>query len=370
MSRSMNVPESRFDQWPRHKRAALIAGVIAGMAIGGLIMAEGAVRLRALWKHGSGAFKIEDTFRSDPQTGLRLPIPGVHSGRITINSLGFRGPEISVAKPPHGMRIAFLGGSTTYCAEVSSDAATWPQLVTEQVRRAHPELLVDYINAGVPGYTLNDSKRRFELQVAPLAPDLVVIYHATNDLSRNSRDIALSQGVLKEWGDHSLSRLAEWSMLVYLVEKNLNIIMQKAQADEPTGKIKLDLTSLARPFEEDLRALVTAVKRSGARVALATFSTRLRRDQSPEVRTAAAAGARYYMPFITPDDLLEAYESYNDVIRSVAATEAVQLLDVAAAIPADATHFVDSVHFTDAGAARMAEAVWRELVIDGAAPRR
>jgi lysophospholipase L1-like esterase len=208
---------------------------------------------------------------------------------------------------------------------------------------------------------MRESLRRYEREVAAVDPDLVVIYHATNDLSRNSREVAQAQGVLDDWGDRGLSRLSDWSMLAYLVEKNLRILLQQKRAADPRGKIKLDKDALARPFEDDLRALVRTVQDSGAKVALATFSIRLRAAQTPEKRIEAAAGARYYMPFMTPDDLLASYAAYNDVIRNVAADERALLLDVANAIPADSSHFADSVHLTDAGAEAMADAILRAL---------
>ena len=56
-------------------------------------------------------------------------------------------------KPPGTYRIAFLGGSTTYCAEVSGDDKTWPYLVVEALKAGYPDRRFDYVNVGVPGYT-------------------------------------------------------------------------------------------------------------------------------------------------------------------------------------------------------------------------
>src|SRR5688572_16962221 len=47
-------------------------------------------------------------------------------GNLHINSHGFRGPEISVAKPPGTIRIITVGASTTFDACISNDAETWP----------------------------------------------------------------------------------------------------------------------------------------------------------------------------------------------------------------------------------------------------
>ena len=114
---------------------------------------------------------------------------------IEINSLGFRGPEIAVPKPAGVLRIAFLGASTTFCAEVCSDRAAWPHLVIENLKTVSPGQSFDYINAGVPGYLASTSMQNLVHRVAPLEPDIIVIYHATNDLAAETRKLAIEQGL-------------------------------------------------------------------------------------------------------------------------------------------------------------------------------
>ena len=301
--------------------------------------------------------RIEDSYQFDEEIQLRLPNPGFRNSRITINSLGFRGSEIPREKPSGTYRIAFLGGSTTYSTEVSSDRMTWPHLVLEALGEAHPACSLDHINAGVPGFTTRDSLKRFQFEVAALAPDLVFIYHATNDLSRNSRDAAEAQGLASVALEANLSWLSEWSMLVYLVEKNLRILAVQQAAQDDSNKLKLDSDALAGAFRANLVALVRAAKESGAKVALVTFSVRLRADQTPEEQNAAAVTSLYYMPYMTPAGLIEGFAAYNEVIRQVAQQEATILVEAAEAIPGDARHFVDSVHFSDQGSSKMAAVV-------------
>ena len=121
-------------------------------------------------------------------------------------------------------RVAFLGGSTTFCAEVSGDDKTWPYLVVNALKSAYPDRSFDYINAGVPGYTSETSRKRYEAEVVALRPDLVVIYHATNDLISISRGIAKNRGLDSDVLEGNLTWLSDWSMLSYLVEKNLRIL--------------------------------------------------------------------------------------------------------------------------------------------------
>ena len=354
-------PSNRFEGVSRARRWAFIGTASLALFLVLFALAEGAVRIRAWLKHGQADIRIEDLYHYDESIGLRVPTPGYTSPRLTINSLGFRSPEIAKAKPPETYRIAFLGGSTTFCAEVSSDEQTWPHLVVEALKAAHPSRSFDYLNAGVPGYTTRESRKRFEAEVSQLDADLVVIYHATNDLSANSRKVARSQGLASEAGDKDLLWLSRWSMLSYLVEKNLKVLSLQVSADEQTSKLDADPADLAAPFEEDLRSLVQTVKASGAQVALASFSTRLRHTQSQEQRKASAITALYYMPYMTPDSLLDAFDAYNLTIRKLAQEEGAIFIDLAGAVPADAQHFTDSAHFSDQGARTVADVVTAEL---------
>jgi lysophospholipase L1-like esterase len=92
-------------------------------------------------------------------------------------------------------------------------------------------------------------------------------------------------------------------------------------------------------------------------VAVATFSARLRAEQTEEEQLRAAASALYYMPFMTPRGLIGAYARYNPIIREVAQATGALLIEGEFDIPGDALHFADSVHFTDAGSRAMATRV-------------
>ena len=150
---------SRFERLPPWQRTVALVLTVLAIGIVLLLAAEAAVRVRERIKFGY-LWGIEDTYKLDPVSGLRIPIPNSHFGPIAINSFGFRSPEITREKPLGRLRIAFLGGSVTYCAEDSSNQATWPYLVWKALHRRWPSLDLDFINAGVPGYT-SDTLRRF-----------------------------------------------------------------------------------------------------------------------------------------------------------------------------------------------------------------
>jgi lysophospholipase L1-like esterase len=340
-------------------------GAFTVAVIGMLLLgAEGVMRLRAAQKYGSTE-TVEDLYAIDPIRGLRVPIPGRHfGGRLTVNRLGFRGPEIAVPKPADTIRIAFLGASTTWCAEVSSDDKAWPALVVEKLRLRFPTTKLDFINGGVPGYTVTSSLKNLDSRVAQLQPDIVVIYHATNDMSAELRALAKAQGIIRDTRVAERSWVARYSLLWDLTEKNLRIARARQALQDETSRLSFDAMRLGEQFRHDLTALITASKARANRVAIATFSVQLRSWQDAEQKTRASTSALYYMPFMSPESLISAYRRYNDIIREVATETGVLLIEGEDAIPGDTEHFNDTVHFKDAGSERMAERVSQALAVD------
>lgn len=330
-----------------------------------LAAAEGVVRARQWSRHGT-ASSFDSLYRVDPSIGLRVLVPGAKVGRISINSLGFRGPEIESAKPLGRIRVAFLGASTTFCAEVSSNDAVWPQIAIQRLRERFPGADFDFVNGAVPGYTVESSLKNLRHRIAPLRPDLVVVYHATNDLSVEARQLAEKQGLAAPRSRHEPSWLARNSRLWELVEKNLSVMAAKQGAESSAGRVVLDEATLGSDFRRRLSELVDEAGQDGRRVAVATFSARLRAEQSPEEKKQAAVSALVYMPHMSLDGLITGYARYNDAIRAVAREKGALLIGGEHTIPGDGVHFSDSVHFTDTGARLMAARVADALAADPA----
>jgi lysophospholipase L1-like esterase len=321
-------------------------------------LAEGASRIRH-WTRQGVFWGTDQTYTTDPKSNLRTPIPNGTFGPVHINSHGFRSPEIPLEKPAGRLRLAFLGGSTTYCAEVSSDQMTWPYLVVAEIKKRFPDLNIDFVNGGVPGYTTRSLKPYLEKRVARFRPDVIVIYEASNDLSVNSSALAREQGVTNRTDEQSMGWLSSRSLLLYLVEKNLAVLRQQhpflGGGTQP--KIAIDQARLDAMYRSDLTALVEASKQVADLVVTVTFAPRLRTDQSSKELRAAAITSLYYMPYMTPEAILEGFQHYNRIIRSVAAEEDTLLVGDEDSIPADAVHYKDSAHFTDAGSMLMAKRV-------------
>jgi lysophospholipase L1-like esterase len=301
-------------------------------------------------------------FETDPASGLRVPKPGITRGRdhvIEVNSLGFRGPELQMPKPPGRVRLAFLGGSTTFCAEASSNEATWPALVTAGLAHEFPAHSFDYVNAGAAAFTTVQLMTDLTVRVVPTDPDIVVIYEATNDLSADTREEALRQGLP---GTERLgtSWMAQHSVAWELIEKNLRAASPAADTGAPT--LHYDAVVLAETYRAHLTALVQEAKRRARTVVLITFAHKQRAGQTPDVQRAAATTSLLWMPYMSLQGVLDGFDAYDRVIREVGAAEGVLLVEGEEQIPGDDEHFADSVHLTDAGCRLQADRVVAALL--------
>jgi len=324
-----------------------------------LALVEGSVRLRQWFASGYSG-QVADMF--ELQDGLRVLRPNFTTRTISVNSLGFRGPPLTQPKPADTLRLAFVGASTTFSAEVSSNDMTWPHLVTEAIQGQYLDVNIDYVNAAVPGYTVKSSLINFRRRVAPLRPDVTVIYHATNDLSWETRSLAMEQGVYEKHGGKDSSWLAEHSQLWYLVEKNLRIKEVKNDAMKTVGRLEFSPSELGEHFRKDLTQLVIEAQGVSKLVALVTFSIQIRPEQTAEQQLAAASSALYYMPFMDTQSLIAAFRRYNQIMAEVASETGAVLIEGEMLIPGDGEYFNDSVHFKDAGSRIMARRVSRALL--------
>jgi hypothetical protein len=108
--------------------------------------------------------------------GARMELRGA---KISVNSLGFRGREYSVEKPPNTIRIVAMGASVAFGWTVSNDES-YPQRLEARLneRAKGSGRTYEVFNFGVGGYSTHDEVKALEAKALRLNPDLVILdYH-------------------------------------------------------------------------------------------------------------------------------------------------------------------------------------------------
>ena len=334
------------------RQKELLTGfLMLGIMVGGWGVGEALLRLVQRGMLGTAA-NVERSaqFYRDQRTGLRLPVPNSTQGKIQINSHGFRGPEIPIPKPPGTVRLAFLGSSTTYDLYVDN-ASTWPHLVTQAIQAAYPTCRVDYINAGVPGFSSPRMLTYYRAYVSKLEPDIVVLLPtdtsvALSNLARR-KHVHAGLPVQPSW-------LAQHSELWATIEKNVRVITLQRAAFVPRDKLTFTYEELAAELRPALEAIVAQVTQDQRLLAVATISEQLRVGQDRQAQQRAAGTALYIMPYMSIPGLLTARRYHNEVIADVARASNAILIEGHEQIPGTPVYYADASHFKPAGSRLMA----------------
>jgi lysophospholipase L1-like esterase len=309
-----------------------------------LVCIEGAVRLYHFVRNYGADSEPRGYVVQDSQTGYSLK-PGFDEGGIRIDSLGFRGPEVSLQKAPGTYRIVTLGDSATFGPR--------------EVECAYPYLLpgllaprpIEVVNAGVEGYRSDRALVHLERDVLPLRPDLVTVFIGWNDLYQTDPNVESDQLALQA---SPLTRLLGLSDAAQTFRRVFfgRIQGQRAQA---SGGSTLPPDYQPLGYGERLRSIIRASRAGGAQVLVFTWPTILSDAMSP-----AAIAKAHYPPYTTSlDELRALYQRYQAMLRRVAAEEDVPVVDNAAIFPDDrkADLFSDTAHFSCEGQAMVARNV-------------
>lgn len=289
----------------------------------------------------------------DPHGGRTLQ-PGASlegsAGNIHVNSMGFRGVEISAQKPPNTVRVWCLGGSTTFDILATEDFNTWPAKLEAHLREKVAPVNVEVINAGIPGEHVNTNLRDLRRKGPGLSPDLVIIHQGPNDL----RSIA-NQKFPPIFPKPSLvSGMSAYRVLWDFLPPPL--------PNNDWADRTLDVADMGE-LRRGIDNLVSEAQRQGALPVIASHGFAASKDGGDrEAWWRLGRDARGYG--LTPTGLVRAYEAMNGMFSDIAAQRGVPFVDLRNAVGTDPEHWGDGIHFSDAGADR-AGRLLADALVDG-----
>ena len=277
------------------------------------------------------------------------------------NSAGFRGEEVSREKPDGVYRIACLGGSTTYTDYVDDHRGSYPHQLQTVLREEYGHEGVEVINAGVGGYTSWESLLNLQMRVLPFQPDLVIVYHGTNDVQARfvppDTYVRDNAGYRRHW----VALDPWWDRLLFIRYLGVQWGFSPRNALCSTVKVEEDLLqgpperlSQNPPtyFVENLRHMIALCREYGAEIMLTSWA------HSPH-KGDYAATAVYQ----------DGFRESNQAVAALAAQRGVPFFDFAAVMPLDDELWRDGRHVTEEGARRKAELfaafIHENLLADG-----
>jgi lysophospholipase L1-like esterase len=144
-----------------------------------------------------------------PGAGYTLMKPNSHyewqNIPVDINSHGLRGPEAAYEKPADTYRILNLGDSVVMGWGVREEETYGQQLESLLNEAGSGDLQFEVINAGVPGWSLENALAYFQAEGLKYEPDLVVLdLTLANDINGKSALLAGKDPKPLRWlSDHT-----------------------------------------------------------------------------------------------------------------------------------------------------------------------
>ncbi len=290
---------------------------------------------------------------SDAEAGytLRKSVQVKSSGyHIRLNSLGLRGPEISKTKPAGVTRIAVLGGSSVfgYLVPEGEDSC---RVMEDSLRQQG--IAVEVLNAGVSGYSITQCRHRYQDVIAPLRPDIVMLYLGWNDspfLIATPEQTGLTKTLpAPPWLNRMLARSTLYGFLRF------RLFPEPTPVFAPPQSSNSAITDAgAEGFRSDYIALLEAVKASGARPVIST------QVMASNERCEGLEG--YLGDTPRQQQANRAIGQWiTRTVRELAIEHQLLLVDCDQEIPCNVSTLGDTIHLTKEGHRQVAE-LWAESI--------
>jgi lysophospholipase L1-like esterase len=294
-------------------------------------------------------------------------IPGVEAdSHIHQNSLGFRGANPS-ADFASWLTIITVGGSTTR-SHAQSDDGTWTALLGDAVAKCFNRSWIN--NAGFDGHSSFAHLDLIRTYIDKLHPKVVVLLVGANEIGADTnpgRKPTDLQGRIHVAIRGFFDWLASWSEAVDLgltfyrsfhawrIGFNMATLAE-GEAMPEGGEARLEAAKAQQSgYAERLRALIRLLRDAQTVPVLMTQPTLGGTGRDPT--TGGDLSRLWYGLFFE-----RSFAIYNDTMRQVAQSENVYLVDLERSLTKDTKYYYDNVHFTDAGATKVAELVATRLL--------
>lgn len=291
----------------------------------------------------------------------------------TKNSWGFRGEEWDPASPR--VKVLFVGGSTTECY-FSDDKNVWTSLYARQLGK-------DYLvnNAGLNGHSTFGHITLLTEYIRDLKPDYVFFLAGINDVAvsengANAFDNKISGNNLEGF----VIRLEERSRLLNLLHSfyrsyqarkldladNLqwNLADKKSKylySEKEKEEIFRKHEAAQAAYAGRLKQLISLCRSVNATPVFITQPLLFGQGTDPATGMDLGSFPIYGM---TGREYYQKLDYYNETMRKTGAENGVAVIDLAAFLPHDSRYYTDDMHFSDAGAVKIAEILHNKIEFD------
>lgn len=275
----------------------------------------------------------------------------------------FNGPggdrDIVTPKPPGLIRINCLGASTTgNDLEYNGVIYSYPLELERILHKKFPGINLEVNNCGVGGRTTAEILIDFLLSSIDTSPDIIILYHAYNDLqpsltpgfssdySHAKRSLGESYHLYRRYSKLPALPLALYNMFMnklFLsnIRHSLHHVISKGEVD-----LNYAFQGLST-YQRNIEHLINICKSNHIHLICSTYC--------------------YYLYEEVKDSLI--HQKYfsgvleeNSAIRDLCRKHDIPLVDSFNLIPCDEKYFVDTIHFSPEGMTTLAEHISKSVI--------
>jgi len=298
------------------------------------------------------------TYRLNHDKGYIFPQLKTNNFRHINGPKGDR--DIEVPKPKDLFRVNCLGASTTgNYIFYNNQSYSYPMELEKLLHNTFPKMNIEVNNCGQGGYTSSGILIKFLLDTIDTEPDVVVIYHAYNDLQ-----VSLTTGYQSDYS-HARRNLGEVHYLYRLASKIPNIPLAF-----------WNYTINTSSFSQNIRyTLLSAITREEADIknnfkGLTTYRRNIEHIinicKANNIQVILSSFCHYLYPEIEKDrthlKYREGIELENEIMREISRKYSLPLVDNYSLIPMENKYFVDSIHFSPEGMKLLAKNISAPIV--------
>ncbi|MEE9573858.1 MAG: SGNH/GDSL hydrolase family protein [Candidatus Neomarinimicrobiota bacterium] len=282
-------------------------------------------------------------------------------------------------------KIVFIGGSTTECMYVTENNR-FPYL-TGQIIEEKTKKHINSYNMGGSG---NNSIHSLDIilnKIMPMNPDIIVIMHVANDYAVLAYDhtywpVGTPRSELITINDYFPKRPKEtfiWHFKglfktiypniyqkLFLIKEQILRPKEQQQVksmDEWEGQrhniVNRDFDFMQKEFRWAQQMIITACKTHDILPVLMTQANRYKKNPDDFVLKSLSpilkAGISY-------ETFKNEFDSFNNIIRDVAKTNEIPLIDLAKIVPQEKEYMYDTMHYNDTGSKFVANIISDKLI--------
>jgi hypothetical protein len=312
------------------------------------------------------------TYNSDAYHPYLQNTPAPNDTAQHVNRWGFRGDDLEPAKGDNIFRIFVFGGSTVFCGTVPYDQ-THCFVLESRLRQAYPQHRIELENLGADWHTTEHDTIKLLFFGQDFSPDLVITFHAINDLARSLTPDVFAEGPY--WSDYrhyygAAANLASGgrkvSTTVTMGHWCSDLRFDQIRVAGPEGKglngVRTFFVAKARPmeitrwqslpsFERNLRDFVAIARSKEMHVLVATQPSLYRDDLTDAEQQLLAFPLSHHFEGKRPSlrSMIDGMRRFNDATRQLATEADVDLVDLERLMPKSTEYIFDDVHYTKAG---------------------